>query len=166
MVLPKIRVNFPTSISLEVTLLCKHLHSRHLLLSSTKEIQCGTHNRVPHRDAVLVTFYHQDETGGPKISCGGRGLFGLHLHAKVHHGRKLQKKLKQGRDQGAGAAAEDMEGCCLLACSACFLVEPRTTSPGVVPATVGCPPPPVPYRLLYSPIFWKHFSQWRFPPLR
>ena len=147
MVLPKIRVNFPTSISLEVTLLCKHLHSRHLLLSSTKEIQCGTHNRVPHRDAVLVTFYHQDETGGPKISCGGRGLFGLHLHAKVHHGRKLQKKLKQGRDQGAGAAAEDMEGCCLLACSACFLVEPRTTSPGVVPATVGCPPPPGPTRV-------------------
>jgi len=39
--------------------------------------------------------------------------------------------------QEAGADAETMEGCYLLACSACFLIEPRTTSPGMAPPTMG-----------------------------
>jgi hypothetical protein len=39
--------------------------------------------------------------------------------------------------QEAGADAEAMEGCYLLACSACFLIEPRTTSPGMAPLTIG-----------------------------
>ena len=30
-----------------------------------------------------------------------------------------------------GADAEAMEECCLLPCSVCFLLEPRTTSPEV-----------------------------------
>jgi hypothetical protein len=37
----------------------------------------------------------------------------------------------------AGADAEAVEGCCLLACSACFLIEPRTSSPRMAPPTVG-----------------------------
>jgi hypothetical protein len=32
-----------------------------------------------------------------------------------------------------------MEGCYLLACSACFLIEPKTTSPGMAPPTMGPP---------------------------
>jgi hypothetical protein len=37
--------------------------------------------------------------------------------------------------QGAGVDAEVMEGCSLLACSACSLEEPKTTSPEMVPLT-------------------------------
>jgi hypothetical protein len=44
---------------------------------------------------------------------------------------------KQGRNLGAGAEAEAMEGNCLLACSTGFLIEARTTSPGMAPSTVG-----------------------------
>ena len=52
----------------------------------------------------------------------------------VHHWRKSGQALKQGRNLKAGADAEDMEECCILACftwlcSACFLIEPKTTSP-------------------------------------
>jgi hypothetical protein len=36
---------------------------------------------------------------------------------------------------GAGVDAEAMERCYLLACSACFLIEPKTTSPEMVPPT-------------------------------
>ena len=35
----------------------------------------------------------------------------------VHHQRMLGQELKQGRNPEAGADAEAMEGCCLLACS-------------------------------------------------
>jgi hypothetical protein len=44
----------------------------------------------------------------------------------------------------AGADAEATEGCsllaCFLACSACSLIEPKTTSPEMVPPTRGPPP--------------------------
>ena len=42
--------------------------------------------------------------------------------------------------QEAGADAEAMEGCSLLACLACFLIEPKTTSPEMVPPTRGLAP--------------------------
>jgi len=60
----------------------------------------------------------------------GQGLFSLHFHIPVHHQRKSGLELTQGRKLEAAMDAEAMEECCLLACSACFLIEPRTTSPG------------------------------------
>jgi hypothetical protein len=42
--------------------------------------------------------------------------------------------------QKAGADAEAMEGCSSLACSACSLIEPKTTSPEMVPPTRGLSP--------------------------
>jgi hypothetical protein len=49
------------------------------------------------------------------------------------------KEVRTGTQAGqeAGADAEAMEGCYLLACSACFFIEPRTTSPGMAPPTMG-----------------------------
>jgi hypothetical protein len=47
----------------------------------------------------------------------------------------------QDRNLEAGADAEATEEFCFLACSSCFLTELRTTSPGVVPPTMGCPSP-------------------------
>jgi hypothetical protein len=43
-----------------------------------------------------------------------------------------EQELKQGRNMEAGADAEAITGCCLLACSpwlgsVCFLIEPKTT---------------------------------------
>ena len=51
----------------------------------------------------------------------------------------ITKEIRTGTQVGqeAGADAEAMKGCYLLACSACFFVEPRTTSPGMAPPTVG-----------------------------
>jgi hypothetical protein len=65
------------------------------------------------------------------------------FHIIVHHQRISGQELKQSRNLEAGADAEAMEGWVLLtdlllmACSACFLIEPRTTSPVMVPPTVG-----------------------------
>lgn len=37
--------------------------------------------------------YHCDETSGPKVTRGGKGLFHSHFHVKVHYylGQKLQR---------------------------------------------------------------------------
>jgi hypothetical protein len=66
-------------------------------------------------------------------------------------------------------------GVLLMACTICFFIEPRTTSPRVALPTVGCPPTPMAIFnsetalqacVFYSSIFWRHFSQLVAPPLR
>jgi hypothetical protein len=60
----------------------------------------------------------------------------------------ITKEVRTGiqTDQEAGADEEAMEGCSLLACllllacSACSLIEPKTTSPEMVPTTRGHSP--------------------------
>ena len=52
-----------------------------------------------------------------------------------HHWRKTEQKLQQGRNLEAGADTEATEESCSLGllplpCSACFLTEPSTSSPG------------------------------------
>jgi hypothetical protein len=54
----------------------------------------------------------------------------------------ITKEVRTGTQTGqeAGADAEVMEGCSLLACSACSLIEPKTISPEMVPPTRGLSP--------------------------
>jgi hypothetical protein len=47
------------------------------------------------------------------------------------------KEVRQGRNLEAVADAETMLGCCLLACSACFLIESWPIRPGMAPPTMG-----------------------------
>jgi hypothetical protein len=79
-----------------------------------------------------------------KVSWGGKGLFSLHFH----HERKSGQKLKQGRNLEAGADAEAMEGMLLtgllsMTCSACFVIELKTTSPGIAPPKMGWASPTI-----------------------
>jgi len=60
------------------------------------------------------------------------------------------KEVRSGTQAGqeAGADAEAMEGCYYwfaspeMLFSACFLIEPKTTSPGMIPPTMGWALPP------------------------
>jgi hypothetical protein len=54
----------------------------------------------------------------------------------------ITKEVRTGTQAGqkAGADEEAIEGCYLLACSACSLIEPKTTSPEMVPPTRGLSP--------------------------
>jgi hypothetical protein len=57
-----------------------------------------------------------------KATWGERvGLAYTSRSVTVHHGKKSGQELKQDRNLEAGADAEAMEGCCLLACSAAFI---------------------------------------------
>jgi hypothetical protein len=55
---------------------------------------------------------HHDQ----KASWRGKGLFRFYFHVAAHHQRKSGQELTQGRKLEAGADAEAMDGCCLLAC--------------------------------------------------
>ena len=66
------------------------------------------------RVSIAVSKHHVQ-----KASLGRKSFFDLHFHIPVHQ-RKSEQELKQGRDLKAGADAEAMEGCCLLACSSLF----------------------------------------------
>jgi hypothetical protein len=50
-----------------------------------------------------------------------------------------------------------------MVCSACFLIEPSTTSPGVMPPTIGWVLSHqsliknMPYRFAYNLVLWRHF---------
>jgi hypothetical protein len=54
----------------------------------------------------------------------------------------ITKEVRTGTQAGqkAGADAEAMEGCSLLACLACSLIDPKTASPEMVPPTRGLSP--------------------------
>jgi hypothetical protein len=46
------------------------------------------------------------------------------------------------------------------ACSACFLLEPKTTSPGMASPTRGPPPWSLIEKMPYSWVSWRHFLTW------
>jgi len=64
--------------------------------------------------SVLVGFVFYTTHHDQKATWGRKkGLINLHFHIAAHHQRKSGQELTQGRN----LEAEDMEGCCLLACS-------------------------------------------------
>jgi hypothetical protein len=73
-------------------------------------------------------------------SWGGKGSFGLYIHIALHHWRKSGQELRTDRILETIADAEVTEDYCLLliACSACPLIELKTTSPQVALPTMGC----------------------------
>ena len=85
----------------------------------------------------LFLHKHHDQ----EASWGGKGLFSLHFHTAAHHQRKSGLELKQvrkqelmqrpGRDVSYWLAS--------LAFSTYSLIEPKNTSPKVVPPTRGPP---------------------------
>lgn len=93
---------------------------------------CVDFSLILVRVTNAVTKHHD------KRNLKGKGLFGFCIQITVHHLRKLGQELKQGRGLEAEADAEALEGYCLLACSAFFLVELRTRSHSML-----SPPPSV-----------------------
>jgi hypothetical protein len=90
---------------------------------------------------LSYSFHCCDETPHPKATGGGGGLFQMQFQIAVHHQAQWGQELTQGRDLGAGAdAAHGGDAAYWLApmaCSACFLMDPRTTCSVMAPPTMG-----------------------------
>lgn len=64
----------------------------------------------------------------------GKGLFDLLFQITVHHERKSGQELNTGQEPGGRSGCRDHEWVLLTrACSACLIIEPWTTSPGMAP---------------------------------
>jgi hypothetical protein len=94
--------------------------------------------------AILSRFLFLHKTLWPRSNLGGKSLFRLQFNIEIHYQRKSGPEYTQGRKLEAEVDADAMEKCLLtgllpLACSACFLIEPRTTSQGIASPTMGPP---------------------------
>ena len=74
----------------------------------------------------------------------------------------ITKEVRTGTlaGQKAGADAEAMEGCSLLACSAFSLIEPKTTSQRWSHPPGAFPPWSLIEKMPCSSISWMHFLNW------
>jgi hypothetical protein len=74
----------------------------------------------------------------------------------------ITKEVRTGTQAGqkAGADAEAMEGCSLLACSACSLIEPRLPAQRWSHPQGAFPPWSLIEKMPYSWISWRHFLNW------
>ena len=82
---------------------------------------------------------HQDQ----EASWGGKGLISLYFHTAVHHQRSQDwnSSMSGNRIWCRGYGWMLLTGLLWnLACSACSLIEPKTTSTGMAPPTMGPPP--------------------------
>jgi len=107
----------------------------------------------------------------------GEESFSLPLSQHIYLQRESGQELKEIKEPGGGSWCRGHGGALLtdllpMACSACFLIQPRTTSPGMAPPTMGGALSyqslikKVPYRFAYKSLsFRRHFFQMSFPLL-
>lgn len=69
------------------------------------------------------------------MDLGQKGVFHSQFY-KTLSANAVGEELSQDRNLKARADEEAMEGSCLLACSPCFPIEPRTTSLGIALSTI------------------------------
>jgi len=111
------------------------------------------------QSGFLFLHKHHDQ----EASWGGKGLFSLHFHIAVHHHRKSGQEFTQGRNSEAGADAEAMEGCYLLASPGLLILLSYRTQ-DYQPSYQGWSHPQWPShpwslieKMSYSQISWRHF---------
>ena len=92
---------------------------------------------------VLVKVSIPAQTSWARSKLGRKGFIWLILPYCCSSPKEVRTGTQAGQE--AGAVAEAMEGCSLLACfpwlaQACSLIELKTTSPEMVPPTRGLSP--------------------------
>ena len=92
-------------------------------------------------DCLSQGFYSWTKHHDQEASWGGKGLFSLHFHIAVHYQRRQDWNSRRSgsRSWCRGHGGMFLTGLLPLACSACFLIEPKTTRPRMAPPTMGPP---------------------------
>ena len=118
-------------------------------------------------DYLSEGFYCYDERPCPWSKLGRKGFIWLipldHSLSMEEVRAETQAGLEPGgRSWCSGHGEELLTDLLPMACSACFLIEPRTTSPGMAPPTRGwtCLHQSITKKMPYSWILWRHFLNW------
>jgi hypothetical protein len=103
---------------------------------------------------LFLNKHHDQEA-----SWGGKDLFSLYFHTAVHHHSKSGLELKQVRKQELMQRPRWDVTFWIASpgCSACFFIEPRTTSPGMAPSTMGPSPLITNWENALQPDLMRHF---------
>jgi hypothetical protein len=122
----------------------------------------GTLLRTNWSLAVLVRVSVPAQTSWPGSKLGRKGFIRLTLPYCCSSPRKSGLELKQGRKQELMQRPwrDVLTGLPPLACSACSLIEPKTTRPEMVPPTGAFPLWSLIEKMPYSCISWRHFLTW------
>ena len=92
-----------------------------------------------HRGCLSQGFYSCTKHHDQEASWGEKSLFSLHVHIAVHHQRKSGQELTQeleGRSVYRSHGGMLLTGLLSLGLLTCFLIEPKTTSPGMAPTAI------------------------------
>jgi hypothetical protein len=111
---------------------------------------------------VLVRVSIPAQTSLPRSKLGRKGFIQLTLTYCCSSPRKSGLELKQVRKQKMMQRQwrDVLTGLPPLACSACFLIKPKTTSPEMSPPTRGPPSWSLIKKMPYIWISWRHFPNW------
>jgi hypothetical protein len=93
-----------------------------------------------------------------KKQLGKKGFIQLILSYCCWSPKEVRTGIQAGQE--AGADAEAMEGCSLLACSACSLIEPRLPAQRWHHPEGDLSPWSLIEKMPYSWISWRHFPNW------
>ena len=107
-------------------------------------------------------FYSCIKHHDQEASLGGKGLFRLHFHTAVHHQGSQDWNLSRpgSRSWCRGHGGMFFTGLRHLACSACFLIEPRLPAQRGSHPQGSCPPWSLIEKMPYNCISWRHFLNW------
>jgi len=112
---------------------------------------------------VLVRVSIPAQTSRPRSKSGRKGLIQHSTLLFITKGSQDWNSHRSGsRSWCRGHGGMLLTGLLPLACSACFLIEPRTTSPGMAPLTMGwvLPPWPLVEKMSFTWVSWRHFHNW------
>jgi hypothetical protein len=107
---------------------------------------------------VLVRVSIPAQTSWPSSKLGRKGFIRLTLSYCCSSPKEVRTGTQAG--QKAGADAEAMEGCSLLACSACSPIKPRVPAQRRYHLQGAFPPSSLIEKMPYSWISWRHFLNW------
>jgi hypothetical protein len=100
----------------------------------------------------------------PRSKMGKKWLIQLTIPDHTPSLEKVRMGTQAGQEPGGrswcrGHGGVLLTGLLYMACSACFLIEPKTTSPVMTPPTMGwaLPHPSLIEKMLYRWISWRHF---------
>jgi hypothetical protein len=108
--------------------------------------------------AVLVRVSIPAQTSWPRSKLERKGFIRLTLPYCYSSPKEVRTGTQVG--QKAGADAEAMEGCSLLACSLCSLIDPRLPDQRYSHPQGAFPPWSLIEKMPYSWISWRHFLNW------
>ena len=117
---------------------------------------------VTRMDSVLVRVSIPAQTSWLRSKMGEGRVYSAYISILLLLTKESDSSRSGSRSWCRGHGRMFLTGLLPLACSACTLIEPKSTSPEMVPLTRGPPPWSLIEKMPHSCISWRHFPNWSY----